>query len=331
MSAVQSSRFSLRQSRESLLVAIAISAGVHAVLYGLLLLLAAVVTLLSRMQTLADLHKFQPARTNMPVLQEPQLIFLEVSPAQATKEAPKNPKYYSAQNSIASNTDSEKDTDTPKVEGTQVHVAKTEDTPRSKAMPLQPSPPKEATPPPQDPPKIVEEKPKSAPKPGDIAMVKPTDLKPDESKTEKTAEETPRVRPRTIAQAMQQNGLVGQKMKQDGGAKSRRMPVSFDALGTAFGDYDQRIIAAIQQHWYDLMDSKQNSLTRVGKVVVEFRLNYDGRITDINVVESDVSDMQSILCQLAITDPGPYERWPTKMRQTVGADYREVKFTFYYE
>ena len=321
----------MRQNREQLLAAFAISVAGHAVFYGVLLLLSAVLLAISRMQSVADLHKFQPARTNLPAIQEPQLIFVEVSPAQATKEAPKNPKFYSAQNSIASNTDSEKDTDTPKIEGTQIHVPKTEDTPRSKAMPLQPSPPKEATPPPQETPKVVEAQPKSAPKPGDIAMIKPTDLKPEETKTEKPAEETPRMRPRTIAQAMQQNGLVGEKMKQDGGAKNRRMPVSFDALGTAFGDYDQRIIAAIQQRWYDLLDNQHVSLNRVGKVVVQFRLNYDGRITDMSVAEKEVDDLQAYLCQKAITDPGPYERWPTKMRQTVGADFREVKFTFYYE
>ena len=97
------------------------------------------------------------------------------------------------------------------------------------------------------------------------------------------------------------------------------------------GEYDERVVAAIRQHWYDLIDSRAVALDRVGKVVIEFRLNYDGRVTDLVVRESSVGDLLSYLCQSAIMDPAPYEKWPAEMRRMIDAPVREVTFTFYYE
>ena len=48
-------------------------------------------------------------------------------------------------------------------------------------------------------------------------------------------------------------------------------------------------------------------------------------------MENGVDDILSYLCQRAITDPSPYESWPSDMRRIIGADYRDVVFTFYYE
>jgi hypothetical protein len=50
----------------------------------------------------------------------------------------------------------------------------------------------------------------------------------------------------------------------------------------------------------------------------------------MNVSEQTVSDMLSLLCQRAVEDPAPYARWPSDMRRMIGADYRDVQFTFYY-
>ena len=66
-------------------------------------------------------------------------------------------------------------------------------------------------------------------------------------------------------------------------------------------------------------------------MVVEFRMNYDGRITDMRVIESDVGDLLSYVCQAAIKDPSPYERWPSEMRRVMNGDSRVVRFTFFYE
>ena len=66
-------------------------------------------------------------------------------------------------------------------------------------------------------------------------------------------------------------------------------------------------------------------------VRLEFRLNFDGRVTDMRVIESTVDDMFSYLCQRAVTEPAPFERWPSDMRRLIGADSRVVQFTFFYD
>lgn len=267
--------------------------------------------------------------------QEVPLLFVEVDPAVATPEPPKNAKYYSSKNSVAANPNPTIETEQPKIDGTQTHVAKTESVPRTKQFPLQPSAPK--APAPQKSKELAEAqpKPKGGLKPGDLAMAKAAD-KPDEGKAETDKGDAPSIVPhkrwRTLAEAeMAQQGLVGEKMKQDGGVRHNRVLPSFDTKATPFGEYDARIISAIQQRWYDLLDNPIFAAARTGKVTLEFRLNYDGRVTDMRVVECTVDEMLSLLCQRAITDPAPYERWPSDMRRLIGADYRVVQFTFFYD
>jgi hypothetical protein len=39
----------------------------------------------------------------------------------------------------------------------------------------------------------------------------------------------------------------------------------------------------------------------------------------------------SALCAKAVLDPEPYARWPSQMRKDVGADFRDLQFTFYFD
>lgn len=257
-----------------------------------------------------------------PKPREAPLMFVEVNPSAVAVEPPKDAKYYAAQNSRAANPEAEKETDIPKISGEQERVMKTEDTPRSKAQPLQPALP----PQPPEP----EAQPKSTLRPGDLTMAKPEDAS-------LKGEGQTKPRPRTIAEARAQQPqppqpmqIAGQKARQDGGVRQRNVTSSLDAIGSPFGVYDAAIVAAIQNCWYGELEKRNYSSDRTGKVVLEFRLNYDGRITDLKVVEHSVDEILSLLCQKAVLDPSPYGRWPTDMRTKVGADYREVRFTFYY-
>jgi hypothetical protein len=282
---------------------------------------------LERIKFLAALaHQLEPKKPTPPPPQPTQvpLVFVEVTPEAATPEPPKDAKYYSSHNSKAANPDTQVDTDTPKISGEQEHVPKTEDSSR-KFSPLQPSPPKEQQP------VAKEDKPSEQAKPkppvGDLAMAKPTPaLRPDTG----TAEQT---RPRTLTEAkmrqQQNNPIPGQKMKQEGGVHRSLQISSLDAKETPFGAYDEAFIAAVQQRWYDLLDSRQFALDRTGKVVLQFRLTYDGRITDMHIAETAVGETLAYVCELAVTDPAPYEKWPSDMRREAG-DSRNIQFTFYY-
>ena len=110
--------------------------------------------------------------------QSPHLMFVDVSPAQATPEPPKKADYYSARNSVAANPDATIQSLIPKIDGKQTEVPKTEDVPREKAFPLRPSPPAAPVQPEPEPAREAkpepakEVKPKPAPAPGELAMTR---------------------------------------------------------------------------------------------------------------------------------------------------------------
>lgn len=282
-------------------------------------------------------------KNNPPAARQIPVVFVEVDPAQAVEESPKDSEYYSTHNTRAANPDTKVDSNKPKITGAQDKVAKTTDTARSKPLPLPPEPPAEkqaaverpkAEPQPLQP-KPAEASAKTGSQPGDLTFAKPADvpkLNPEPEKVQ-VAENAgpPRVRPRTIAAALQQQGLLaGEKMKQDGGMKRFSIAEGLDVKASPFGSYDGAIIAAIQKRWYDLLDERDFARGHVGKVVLTFRLNSNGSITEMRVAENEVTDILALICQRAVLDPAPYAPWPNDMRRLVGADYREVKFTFHH-
>jgi hypothetical protein len=156
-----------------------------------------------------------------------------------------------------------------------------------------------------------------------LALIKPNEKKEPGEQTEPAKE-----RPRTLAAARQKATLNGEKIRQSGGTISRGN-VSFDVKMTPFGDYDREFISAVEQCWRLLLENHQGTQI-AGKVVVDFRLSYDGRISDVMVQENTSSEIQAMLCKLAIVKPSPYPRWPPAMRRELGEKPREVRFTFYY-
>jgi hypothetical protein len=326
MSAAESDSLAPRPSAKPLAGALLISLAIHVVAlvlipFGYAVLVA--LAIIARPHNPPPLQKQKPPNT---VMEDLPLTFTEVDPSQAVKEAPKNAKYYSSQNSKAANPDAQVENDQPKIDGKQKFVPKTETVQKPKAFPLQPAPK------PPAPEGQADAKEKAAPKIGDLAMAKPAEMpaeKPDAQVGEPPKEH---VRPRTLAEAeAQKHSILGEKMQQDGGVKNRHMAASFDAKMTTFGAYDAAFIDAVTKHWYDLVDAQHNSEMRAGRVVLEFNLNSDGRITDMRVVEGDELGLLTYLCKAAVVDPAPYEHWPNDMRRTIGSDKREVRFTFYYE
>lgn len=249
-------------------------------------------------------------------MREIPLTFVEVDPTVAVTEPPKDAKFYGAHSAKAANPDVKME-EQPKVDGKQTQVVKAETVPRLNPQPLQPS-----LPPPD---KAAEQaKPKEQPK-GDLAKAEPD---PGDSIAIPTKAIPTKERPRTLAMARAQKNIVGESVKQDGGTK-RRGQVSFDVKATPFGAYDAAFIAAVQSRWYQLLDS-HDFVQRSGKVVLEFRLTYDGRITEMRMAGNEVGDVLSLLCQRAIMDNVPYATWPADMRRLIGGNHRDVTFTFYY-
>jgi hypothetical protein len=320
---------SLRPSRfeyKRLLLALVISLAIHGGGYGAYRLERAVMPgLIQRFKflaALAELHKKPNAQPPTP--SEPPLAFVEVNPNFATPEPPKEAKYYSSQNSKAANPDATIDSNIPKIDGKQQEVTKTEDAPR-KFDKLQPTP---------APAKETQQAEQAKPKPpvGDLAMAKPeTILHPDNGNAEHT-------RPRTLAEARARqpsNLMPGQKMRQEGGVHRHLEISTLDAKATPFGEYDRQFIEAVQQHWYNLLDNIKFANDRHGRVILQFHLNYDGSITDMQVLDNNVDPtpdgVLGFLCQRAVTEPARYPAWPREMRLQIDRNYREIQFTFFYD
>lgn len=246
-------------------------------------------------------------------------VFVDV--AEASAEPPKEAKYYSDKNSRAANPESDKDSNVPKLTGTQKVVPKTEDVPRP--VKAEPKPP--AQPQPEQKPQPEKTETANTLKAGNLEKAhQPDTLKPgpEPQKTE---------RPRTLQQAlaMQKNQIPGMQMQQDGGVRRRNVTSSLDALSTSFGGYDRAVIEAISQRWYDLLDRQQFAMDRTGKVTIYFHLNPDGSVTESKITANTVGDIYGYLCLEAIEQSAPFGKWPSDMRLKFGT-YREITFTFYY-
>jgi hypothetical protein len=192
-------------------------------------------------------------------------------------------------------------------------------------MPLQPSPP------PQPQPAPSQAAPKKSYTPGDLALATPVNKAQEKEGSSETEATPPPVyqRPRTLAEAAARRGTLGEQARQNGGVGNVSMDKSaLDVQGSVLGAYDEQFIAAVKARWYQLLENR--SAIVPGKVVVEFRMLPNGRITGLKVVTNEVSDLLATICQQAILDPAPYLPWPKQMRLDIPADYRDVQFTFYY-
>jgi len=256
----------------------------------------------------------RPLQTKQsPVNPEPPMIFVDVSSLQSVTEVPKETKFYSDKNAVAANPEVNLDANLPKLDGSQTEVVKTEDAARKQFDQLMPDPPKPRPEP------ETEEQPKPKLAPGTMTIAK-AELKPQ---TEKS-------RPRTIKEALlQRNQLPGQKTKLDGGAQ-QRPDANVDTKATGFGAYDRAFIDAVSSRWYDLLDAASYDGYRSGQVVLEFNLNYDGRITEMKLVKSTVTELLTLYCQKAVLDPSPFDKWPREMRLLFNSDSRRITFTFNY-
>jgi hypothetical protein len=290
------------------------------------------------------------------------MTFVEVDPANALREPPKAPKYYGARNTAAANPNITKPSSVPDIRGKQDKVLKTTDNGKPKAQPLQPTPPKQAAPSaqPKAVAKVSEQTPPAQPKPmekvsqpkkeyapGDMAMARPSEMarntendpKPEtqattavEAQSESPAQ--PQVqpvpdRPRTIADAIARDGTLGQPMRQAGGVPNIHISPGLDVAGSALGDYDAQMVAAIKARWDQLWD--KHTPNAAGKVVIEFRLYPDGRVDSPRIKQTDVSDLMATMCMRAITESAKYAKWPPEMRREMPTDYRDIQFTFFYD
>ncbi len=292
--------------------------------------------------------------------------FADVAPSKETVEPPKNAQLYGANSTRAANVKpAAENKGKAKLEGKQANLIRVRDQPvpqtpsrpQTKPTPKPPEKkpppkknperkpdpkpePKQITPPPPPPkPKVVKlakaliprvAQPPKKPKP--VSKPKPPAPKPKLDRLQMTPPPPkPEARPKSLKEARERQaarlGLVGHKMRQEGGVK-KTGTASLDVLGTTFGSYDQQLSYAIQQRWFQLM--AQRSPLPKGMVVIKFRLEHNGLITRVETVSSGVDDLHTVICQMAIKDPSPFPRWPIEMRRQLQDDHRDITVSFTY-
>lgn len=219
-----------------------------------------------------------------------------------TAVAPKNAKYYGAQNSVAGD-QSHGNQNEVELKGTQTEIPKTESAPRTDFDRLQPQAPAQESQP--------------ATEPGDLILAKPQ--KPQ-------TQQTPS-HPQKLSQV---EHMPGSQMQQNGGVHRVALEPSLDVKATPFGGYDQQVFDAIQQYWNDELDKINYDGSGKGRVVLRFHLHFDGHVSDMEVLNTSEDEMMTMMCRLAVETPAPYGTWTEDMRHIFGAE-RIITITFLYE
>ena len=281
-----------------------------------------------------------------PAWQEIPLTFIEVDPALAVKDPPRDAKFYSAANAVSGQPiPSTKALKEPEITGVQKTMPKTFDTARPSPTPPQVQPKEEPEVPATPETAVRQEKKEAQPAqpqggirdPGETQLAKAEPKaaapqpQPERQAVQAQDAGAPRRKPiKRLAQAMGQKGIVrGEKMLQQGGASRLSISPSFDVKSTPFGEYDLRMISAVQERWWALLEERHYALERTGKVVLKFRLHGDGSISQMTTAESTVGETLSFTCEAAVMGASPFGRWPSVLKAQA-LDPREITFTFHY-
>jgi hypothetical protein len=106
--------------------------------------------------------------------------------------------------------------------------------------------------------------------------------------------------------------LPGCKTSPHQGA-SWRPDTASEEQRTVLSAYDNRLCDAIGTRWLQLLEERKVPQDH-GRVVVGFELYSDGHIAETRVIENTEGQVFGWLCHKAITDPVPYESWPSELR-----------------
>jgi TonB family protein len=91
-----------------------------------------------------------------------------------------------------------------------------------------------------------------------------------------------------------------------GGANDPGSAIQFDTKGVEFGPWIRRFVAQVRRNWF----SPQAAMNFHGRVVVQFNIHKNGRITDVNVVQPSAIDAFNRAAYNAIVGSNPTEPLP---------------------
>lgn len=286
----------------------------------------------------------QPQPVAPPLPPERPHTFIETDPSQQSDKEPEKADYYSDKPSIATNPDNptQKQSETPYIEGHETRMPGTEDRARGhEAQPAAPpTPPQPAVSTPALPAPKPAVKPPDADKPKELPD---QGLKVEKPKPTQVAMLPPEQQPKPALQILAAPplpavapvpGLPGAeaasaKSKLNAAGVPHRGITAFNVASSPFGEYDKKIVQAVRSRWYALID-RYGIYERTGEVTLYFELYDDGSVHNLDRKSNSAGEILALYCEKAIVDSAPFDPLPAPLRVLVGAEPREVNFTFYY-
>jgi hypothetical protein len=136
------------------------------------------------------------------------------------------------------------------------------------------------------------------------------------------ARPAPRARPRLAPEL-----ITGPLLKSEGSA-SRRGALAIDATFSEFGEYEQQFYAAIQAGWYQEIEFFQ-PIDTATRVHVRFRIQSDGKVDNVEAVQTTASEIATVICETAITKRSPFRPWTQEMVRVFGTErWMNVVFNY---
>lgn len=136
------------------------------------------------------------------------------------------------------------------------------------------------------------------------------------------AQPTPRARPRLAPE------LITGPLMRSQGSVSRRGSLAIDATFSEFGEYEQQFYAAVQTGWYQEIEFFQ-PIDTATRVQVRFTLHADGRVDNVEAVDTTASEIATVICETAISKRSPFRPWTEEMVKVFGQQ-RTLNVVFHY-
>lgn len=97
---------------------------------------------------------------------------------------------------------------------------------------------------------------------------------------------------------------------------------------TPFPAYDDKIVGGIVKRWLQHLEILPRRSE--GHVILDFKMTYDGRVSDIAVSETNAPAAYVDACRKAVLEGVPYDPWPVEMRGVFSEGHRPVRLRFNY-
>lgn len=110
--------------------------------------------------------------------------------------------------------------------------------------------------------------------------------------------------------------------------------LSFGATRHFFGEYLLKIKQSVEAQWLSRLVSQYTSVTRA-QAVIDFKIQPDGRVTDVDVSSFEGDLFFALLCLSSIRDAQPFDTIPFDEIPGLPEDFRNkpinIRFTFRYK